>query len=165
MQQLLRLWQMGWELIRVVMDQSVWGGGSSLHATEILNTHSHTHIHQIIPIGIKCSPNCPASWRGHTAPDPAVMGQRKPELRTCVCIPHSRHDRHSSRRDVWEWQEFLEAEGVDRNRTPMTWTHDICTDQRRSYAAWQQTLIDLWNLSLTGNRKVSELVLSSDMSC
>lgn len=43
MQQLLRLWQMGWELIRVVMDQSVWGGGSSLHATEILNTHSHTY--------------------------------------------------------------------------------------------------------------------------
>ena len=55
---------------------------------------------------------------------------------TCVhpCIavdfPHSLRDRHSLLSDVWEWQEFLDAEGVDRNRASMIWTAQLHPDHQ-----------------------------------
>lgn len=66
--------------------------------------------------------------------DASVLNQllrvKRNQHRAHVCVhpciiadfPHSRRARNSSLGDVWEWQGFLEAEGVDRNRASVTWT-------------------------------------------
>lgn len=42
----------------------------------------------------------------------------------CIAVnfPHSRRARNSFWKDLGEWQEFLEARGVDRNSVSVTWT-------------------------------------------
>lgn len=52
----------------------------------------------------------------------------------CIVVdfPHLQCARNSLLRDVWEWQEFTEAEGVDWNKASMTWTSDLHPDRWRS---------------------------------
>lgn len=58
-------------------------------------------------------------------------------LGIAVDFPHSWRARNSLLRDVWEWQEFLEAEGVDRNRASVTWTPALHPDlSQKALKSW-----------------------------
>lgn len=136
--------------------RSVSGGRGKLPTYHKKKRKNKTHTHsQHLPYLIKeqfhtgiLSYRLPGSWLGRITCKPAVTGQEKPEPCTHPCItadfPHSQNAWHSWLRDVWEWQEFFEAEGVDRNRASMAWTHDLHPDQALWKARLEKKGIQSW---------------------
>lgn len=129
MQQLPELGQMG----RVVQSVSRREGKSCLHTTKCTHTLAASSLSEL-------KSSYSTYWRNLVIArrqlswthrfETSCYGSRETRTVPHVCVhpciianfPHSRRARNSFLRDVWEWQEFLEAEGVDRNRASMTWT-------------------------------------------